>query len=65
LGTTLPVLWESANLVEDKWVMKGLTGNYLKVTATAPVSLWNRITEAHLVQVTMDGLQGEIISSRE
>ncbi len=65
LGKTLPVLWESANLVEDKWVMKGLTGNYLKVTSTAPVSLWNRITEAHLVQVTMDGLQGEIISSRE
>jgi len=65
LGKTLPVLWESANLVEDKWVMKGLTGNYLKVTSTAPVSLWNRITEARLVQVTMDGLQGEIISSRE
>lgn len=60
---TLPVLWEaSAVRNEQGWRMEGLTGNYLRVTATAPEPRWNRVDEVKLLQVTEDGVSGELIN---
>jgi threonylcarbamoyladenosine tRNA methylthiotransferase MtaB len=61
LGKTLAVLWESARSSPEGWIMQGLTGNYIRVTAIAPLSLWNQITPVHLDKITTDGMQGEIV----
>ncbi len=57
----LPVLWESATgSGVDGWEMSGLTGNYLRVSAPAPRSLWNQITPVRLSALTSDGLFGQV-----
>jgi hypothetical protein len=61
IGQVLPVLWESASGPGAQgWEMSGLTGNYLRVHARAPRSLWNEITPVRLSSATPDGLCGEI-----
>ncbi len=46
IGKTLSVLWESTTqLDEHGWQMEGLTGNYLRVRATAPAPLWNEMDQ--------------------
>lgn len=62
LGQTLPVLWEaSAEFSASGWKIEGLTGNYMRVTATAPEPRWNRVDAVKLMQVTEDGMAGEIM----
>ena len=59
LGSTLPVLWESAAaLGPDGWRMSGLTDNYLRVSAHAGQHLWNRITPVLLTALQDDGVLG-------
>lgn len=58
LGRTLPVLWEMS---KDGSAWRGLTDNYLTVTATSQVNLANRITQTRLVLVVGQALQGEVI----
>ena len=41
--------------------MSGLTGNYLRVNAQLPRSLWNQITPVRLSAMTADGLFGQLI----
>jgi threonylcarbamoyladenosine tRNA methylthiotransferase MtaB len=61
IGQVLPVLWESASGPGAQgWEMSGLTGNYLRVHAQAPRSLWNEITPVRLSSATADGLSGQI-----
>ncbi len=60
LGKSRSVLWESACPASDGWVMEGLTGNYLRVTALATQSLWNQISSVRFENVTADGMQGVI-----
>jgi threonylcarbamoyladenosine tRNA methylthiotransferase MtaB len=61
IGQVLPVLWESATgLGPDGWEMSGLTGNYLRVNAQSPRSLWNQITPVCLSALTADGLFGQV-----
>jgi len=62
LGKTLSVLWESAHHSPNGWLMEGLTGNYLRVTALAQDSLWNQITPVRLETIAEDGIQGVIVS---
>jgi threonylcarbamoyladenosine tRNA methylthiotransferase MtaB len=62
IGRTLPVLWEaSAELSAAGWKIEGLTGNYLRVTATAPAPRWNHMDDVKLTGVTEDGMTGEIV----
>lgn len=62
IGQTLPVLWEaSAKRNERGWQIEGLTGNYIRVTATAPELRWNKVDEVKLMGLTAEGLSGEIV----
>jgi threonylcarbamoyladenosine tRNA methylthiotransferase MtaB len=63
VGQELPVLWESiTGSGPDGWQVSGLTGNYLRITATATDNLWNTITPVRLERVTSDGLDGRILT---
>ncbi|HOU40649.1 MAG TPA: tRNA (N(6)-L-threonylcarbamoyladenosine(37)-C(2))-methylthiotransferase MtaB [Promineifilum sp.] len=60
-GATRPVLWEMATGAEAnglRWV--GYTDNYIRVTATGPTGLMNRVTLARLSRPRADGMAGEI-----
>ncbi len=61
VGRTLSVLWESAHSTQNGWLMEGLTGNYLRVTALANQSLWNQITSVRLDMMSADEMQGIIV----
>jgi threonylcarbamoyladenosine tRNA methylthiotransferase MtaB len=62
IGQVLPVLWESAaGLGPDGWQLSGLTGNYLRVNATAPQGLWNQITPVRLTRLAGDTIFGTIL----
>ncbi|MEW5828044.1 MAG: radical SAM protein, partial [Chloroflexota bacterium] len=61
IGRRLPVLWEACAQVNDQgWQMEGLTGNYIRVTATAPGPRWNVVDEVLLNRMNGDGMEGEI-----
>jgi threonylcarbamoyladenosine tRNA methylthiotransferase MtaB len=62
LGKTLPVLWESTTHCEaGGWQLKGLTGNYLRVTAFSPEARWNKMDHVCLTALVEDGMEGEIV----
>jgi len=62
IGQTWPVLWEATAIRNERgWEIEGLTGNYIRVTATAPEPRWNHINEVKLTGLTTDGMSGEII----
>ncbi|MBC8506577.1 MAG: MiaB/RimO family radical SAM methylthiotransferase [Anaerolineales bacterium] len=62
LGENISVLWESATaLGSDGWHLNGLTDNYLRVRAEAPMKLWNKITPVKITEVTTQGLIGRIL----
>ncbi len=61
VGETLPVLWEATTQLDDLgWQMQGLTGNYLRVMASAPQPLWNQISRVRLQSFSGDRLSGLI-----
>jgi threonylcarbamoyladenosine tRNA methylthiotransferase MtaB len=63
LGSVLPVLWESTAAIDPQgWRMRGLTDNYLRVTAHAGQHLWNRITPVRLTALDKDGILGTVES---
>ncbi|MBN2115718.1 MAG: MiaB/RimO family radical SAM methylthiotransferase [Anaerolineales bacterium] len=60
VGRTLSVLWESTSeMGEWGWRMEGLTGNYLRVNASATSPRWNEIDEIRLVNETEARLTGK------
>ena len=62
IGRTLNVLWESENKIDtNRWMLKGLSDNYLRITAQSPKPLWNQITSVKLVKLTENGIDGNII----
>jgi threonylcarbamoyladenosine tRNA methylthiotransferase MtaB len=62
LGTTRPVLWESADHgVDAAWELSGLTDNYIRVRAHASEPRWNEIAEVRLAETGSDFLQGIIV----
>ncbi len=63
LGRKLPVLWEASAARDERgWQMEGLTGNYIRVMATASDPRWNRVDEVKLLGLSEDGLRGEIVA---
>jgi threonylcarbamoyladenosine tRNA methylthiotransferase MtaB len=63
IGRTLSVLWEASAVRSERgWQMEGLSGNYLRVAATAPEQRWNMVDDVKLLQVTKDGVNGELVN---
>ncbi len=61
IGRSLPVLWESTCQLSDLgWQLEGLTDNYMRVKATAPVPRWNQLDSVKLMENEMDGMRGLI-----
>jgi threonylcarbamoyladenosine tRNA methylthiotransferase MtaB len=65
LGKELIALWEVTSLIDqDKWEMKGLTDNYLRVCAISDQNLWNRLTPVRILDCTNDELRAEILPDK-
>lgn len=61
IGQTMSVLWESTTEYgEYGWRMEGWSGNYLRVSATAPSPRWNEVDEVMLEQVNGEKVLGVI-----
>ncbi len=61
IGKTMSVLWESSTQASDSgWAMQGLTGNYLRIRATASEPRWNQIDQVKLLKVDGGVILGEI-----
>lgn len=61
IGQTMSVLWESTTEYgEYGWRMEGWSGNYLRVSATAPSPRWNEVDEVTLEQVNGEKVLGVI-----
>jgi threonylcarbamoyladenosine tRNA methylthiotransferase MtaB len=61
IGKKLPVLWESATQYDERgWQMEGLTGNYLRVTASAPSPRWNEVDNVELIENSSGMVQSVI-----
>jgi threonylcarbamoyladenosine tRNA methylthiotransferase MtaB len=57
LGQTLDVLWEQCK--GDTW--RGLTDNYIRVMATSLRDLHNQIIPTRLLELTDQGVRGELV----
>jgi threonylcarbamoyladenosine tRNA methylthiotransferase MtaB len=61
IGQTMSVLWESTTEYgEYGWRMEGWSGNYLRVSATAPSPRWNEVDEVDLLEVDGEKVKGVI-----
>lgn len=61
VGKEAQVLWESGEpLGQGLWLLHGLTGNYLRVSAASPQLLWNQISTVRLESLRGEGLRGII-----
>lgn len=56
VGRQMLVLWER----RKGGVWRGLTDNYLRVSAESPANLHNQVTPTRLTRLTADGLWGQI-----
>ncbi|MFN8399054.1 MAG: tRNA (N(6)-L-threonylcarbamoyladenosine(37)-C(2))-methylthiotransferase MtaB [Anaerolineales bacterium] len=62
IGQTMSVLWESTTEYgEYGWRMEGWTGNYLRVSATAPSPRWNEVDEVKLSSIQSGTFVGDIV----
>jgi threonylcarbamoyladenosine tRNA methylthiotransferase MtaB len=62
LGQTLEVLWEKAVLTADgQWDLSGFSDNYVRVRVTSPCDLYNQITAVQIMDLSQNGLVGEIM----
>jgi threonylcarbamoyladenosine tRNA methylthiotransferase MtaB len=65
VGQTMSVLWESTSKMgEWGWQMEGLTGNYLRVTALAPLPRWNQIDYVKINECDRNRMKGVISNMR-
>ena len=63
LGQSISVLWESTTELNGQgWQMSGLTGNYLRVKATAPKPLWNEMSQVEMHENGENGMYGMILN---
>jgi threonylcarbamoyladenosine tRNA methylthiotransferase MtaB len=61
VGKTVEVLWENGeDLPEGGWLMKGLTGNYLRIATKESINFANQITKTKINTFCEHGLCGEI-----
>ena len=62
IGRTMPVLWEARVTPTDTgWQLEGLTDNYIRVVASAPVPMCNQLDMVHLKKDGSEYLIGEIL----
>ena len=63
VGQRMSVLWESTSELDEwGWQMEGLTGNYLRVKASASSPRWNEINDVLIQAIQTDGLRGVILN---
>ena len=63
IGQTMSVLWESTTEYgEYGWRMEGWTGNYLRVSATAPSPRWNEVDDVTLADFHSGVIRGTIVN---
>lgn len=63
IGEDLVVLWETATpLDENKWEMRGITDNYLRVRSLAHHNFWNQLTPVRILSCENEELQAEILA---
>jgi len=63
IGRRMSVLWESTSELDEwGWQMEGLTGNYLRVKASASSPRWNEIDPVAIQGIQVDGLRGVILN---
>lgn len=61
IGSNLRVLWEKAIPIEEgKWLVSGLSDNYLRVQCNSTTPYHNQIMEVRITGVEQDHLTGEI-----
>jgi threonylcarbamoyladenosine tRNA methylthiotransferase MtaB len=66
LDKTLIALWETARPAEnDKWELRGITDNYLRIRSTSDQNLWNKLTPVHILECDKDELRAEIVPVRK
>ena len=64
LGRSMSVLWESTSELDEwGWQMQGLTGNYLRVKASAASPRWNEIDQVTIQESSPEGLKGVILNT--
>jgi threonylcarbamoyladenosine tRNA methylthiotransferase MtaB len=64
IGKTVEVLWESGeDLGNGSWLMKGLTGNYLRIATNTIENLANQIDHVTIQHFSNHGLWGEIVTN--
>ncbi len=62
IGKTTDVLWESAEKTEaGLWQLKGLSGNYLKISALSPENRWNEVDQVKITNFEGDLMHGQMI----
>jgi threonylcarbamoyladenosine tRNA methylthiotransferase MtaB len=61
-GKVRPVLWQSSTRRQGETWWKGLTDNYVAVTAASEQDLGNTITPARLGQLDLDSVRAQVIS---
>ena len=62
IGDIRSVLWEQAkNITPSRWILSGLTDNYLPVKAHYSHSLWNKITEVKIIEIKGHVMLGQIV----
>lgn len=60
IGKTIDVLWESAaKTMDDRWLLDGLTDNYIRVYSISKEPRRNEIDRVRLISARDDGLFGE------
>ena len=63
LNCVVQPLWESGEELPDgRWLMKGLTQNYLRISAVSKTNNWNQIQSVFLNKFEGEELFGEIIN---
>ena len=66
IGKVLPVLWETTTDLEGAgWQLAGLTGNYLRVSASSDKDRWNQISDVEIKPAVNGVLLGKIITNHD
>jgi threonylcarbamoyladenosine tRNA methylthiotransferase MtaB len=65
LGKELIALWEKATPIhQNKWQMRGITDNYLRVHAIGDQNLWNKLTSIRILECKNDEVIAEILNNK-
>ena len=62
LGEEREVLWEKSTLLEDKkWMLEGLTDNYIRVNTKNGQDRWNQLSMVKIMDIDYPIVSGDII----